>query len=152
MLKYVSYDIVFREIPDETTLALNLSNCPNGCTGCHSPWLQEDRGEPLTEEALIGLLGCYGNAVTCLCFMGGDAEPYEVARLAAFLKQTTTIKVGWYSGRSVLPSDFPVHHFQYIKLGPYIERLGPLSSPTTNQKLYRITDDGEMIPMMYPSR
>lgn len=151
MLKYVSYDIVFREIPDETTLALNLSNCPNGCPGCHSPWLQEDRGEPLTKETLAGLLGCYANAVTCLCFMGGDADPYEVVRLAAFVKQTATIKVGWYSGRPALPSDFPVHHFQYIKLGPYIERLGPLSSPTTNQKLYRITDNGEMIPMAYPS-
>ena len=40
MLKYAGYDIVFQEIPDEVTLALNLSGCPNGCPGCHSPHLQ----------------------------------------------------------------------------------------------------------------
>lgn len=148
MLKYVSYDIVFREIPDETTLAVNISNCPNRCPGCHSPWLQENRGEPLTEEALDGLLACYGNVVTCICFMGGDAEPHEVARLAAFVHQKAGIKVGWYSGRPKLPSDFPLHHFQYVKLGGYVERLGPLGSPETNQKLYMITEKGEMIKML----
>ena len=36
MLKYVNHDIVFQEFPDEVTLAINLSCCPNGCTGCHS--------------------------------------------------------------------------------------------------------------------
>ena len=45
MLKYAGYDIVFQEIPDEVTLALNLSGCPNGCPGCHSPHLQRDEGE-----------------------------------------------------------------------------------------------------------
>ncbi len=35
MLKYVNYDIVFQEFPDEVTLAINLSSCPNGSPGCH---------------------------------------------------------------------------------------------------------------------
>ena len=26
--------------------------------------------------------------------------------------------------------------FDYIKVGPYVEELGPLTSKTTNQKLY----------------
>ena len=50
MLRYVDYDIVFQEIPDEVTLAINLSNCPNRCKGCHSPHLLENVGESLTEE------------------------------------------------------------------------------------------------------
>ena len=29
MLKYANYDIVFQEVPDEVTLAINISNCPN---------------------------------------------------------------------------------------------------------------------------
>jgi anaerobic ribonucleoside-triphosphate reductase activating protein len=32
----------------------------------------------------------------------------------------------------------------YIKLGPYIEALGGLKSPDTNQALYKIGPDGEM--------
>ena len=82
MLRYTDYDIVFREIPDETTLAVNLAGCPNRCPGCHSPQLQEPIGEPLTEEVVERLLVRYGAAVTCFCLMGGDAEPHEAARLA----------------------------------------------------------------------
>ena len=79
MLRYTDYDIVFREIPDETTLAVNLAGCPNRCPGCHSPQLQEPIGEPLTEEVVERLLARYGAAVTCFCLMGGDAEPHEAA-------------------------------------------------------------------------
>lgn len=145
MLKYVSYDVVFREIPDETTLALNISGCPHCCPGCHSPWLQSDAGQPLTDSELSALLDRYGSTVTCVCFMGGDGEPDEVARLATFVRRTTSLKVGWYSGRVALPPDFPLRPFHYIKLGPYIDHLGPLFSPTTNQRLYRITAEGAMV-------
>ena len=76
MLKYTDYDIVFQEIPDEVTLAINLSNCPNRCKGCHSPYLQQNVGEALTEENLSILLQKYGKAVTCVCFMGGTAGTF----------------------------------------------------------------------------
>jgi anaerobic ribonucleoside-triphosphate reductase activating protein len=33
--------------------------------------------------------------------------------------------------------------FDYIKIGPFIRHLGPLKSPTTNQRLYRILPGGE---------
>ena len=78
MLRFADYDIVFQEIPDEVTLAVNLSNCPNRCKGCHSAYLMEDVGDPLTEESLSMLLQKYGKSVTCVCFMGGDAFPDEV--------------------------------------------------------------------------
>ena len=57
-------------------------------------------GESLTEESLGHLLQKYGKAVTCVCFMGGDAEPFEVERLAGFLHRQSIalVKVGWYSG------------------------------------------------------
>ncbi len=82
--------------------------------------------------------------------MGGDASPAEVEQLAAFLhKQTITpVKVGWYSGKSKLPEHFDVSHFQYIKLGPYIESLGGLKSETTNQRLYHI-ENGIMEDITY---
>lgn len=75
MLKFYNFDIVFQEIPDETTLAVNLTNCPNHCKGCHSPHLWADTGTPLEEESIKTLLIPYINGITCFCFMGGDAEP-----------------------------------------------------------------------------
>ncbi|MDR1681628.1 MAG: 4Fe-4S cluster-binding domain-containing protein [Prevotellaceae bacterium] len=141
MLRYISYDIVFREIPGEVTLALNLTGCPYRCRGCHSPHLRDDTGEALTGEALAALLCAYGDAVTCVCFMGGDGAPADVVRLAALVRRAHK-KTAWYSGSPVLFDGAPAV-FDYIKIGAYIEALGGLDSPTTNQRLYRI-ENGEM--------
>ena len=148
MLRFVNYDIVFQEIPGEVTLAINISNCPNRCKGCHSPYLMENKGEVLDENLLTGLLEKYGNAITCVCFMGGDSAPQEVEKLSDFLRKKTDyqIKTGWYSGKSTLPKNCSLAHFNYIKLGPYIELLGGLSSASTNQRFYRI-ENKNMIDM-----
>ena len=156
MLRYTSYDIVFQEIPGEITLAINISNCPNHCEGCHSPHLQEDTGEILTESTLSLLLENYGNAITCICFMGGDNSPEEVLNLAQFIRRgaihraqythpAPPIKTAWYSGSSQLYKNAQ-HGFDYIKLGEYIEELGGLDSPKTNQRLYKIIN-GKMVDM-----
>ena len=160
MVKVASYDVVFQEIPGEVTLALNLSNCPCHCPGCHSPHLAEDIGEPLDEELLDGLIARYKGLITCVAFMGGDANPAEVCRLAEYIQRPTTndqrLKTAWYSGRPALPECLIAKGgltaersnsvndltgvagpFDYIKLGPYIESLGGLKSPTTNQRLYK---------------
>ena len=133
-MKVASFDIIFQEIPGEVTLALNLSGCPCHCPGCHSPHLAEDIGELLTEELLDALINQYKGLITCVAFMGGDAEPTEVLRLAAHIKE---LKTAWYSGRTHMPTD----GFDYVKIGPYIEELGGLKSPTTNQRLYKRVDD-----------
>lgn len=139
MLKYVDYDIVFQEIPDEVTLAINLSNCPYRCKGCHSPHLQQDIGNELNESSLSGLLQVYEKAITCICFMGGDADAGELYRLADFVWRSRggRIKTAWYSGNDKLPEDSK-EHFDFVKIGPYIEALGGLDKKTTNQRLYRI--------------
>ncbi|MDE6070486.1 MAG: anaerobic ribonucleoside-triphosphate reductase activating protein [Alistipes sp.] len=145
MLRFHNFDVVFAEIPGETTLAINLTGCPNRCPGCHSPHLQADGGEVLDDEALRVLLDRYGRAATCVCFMGGDAEPAEVARLAGVVRQAMPeLRVGWYSGREHLPEGLRLRAFDYIKLGPWVEALGPLASPATNQRLYRVAPDGTM--------
>lgn len=154
MLRYTDYDIVFQEIPDEVTLAINLSNCPNRCKGCHSPYLMENVGDALTEESLTALLHKYGSAVTCICFMGGDSEPFEIERLAKYLSRQSIVKVkvGWYSGKPELPAGLDTRYFQYIKLGPYIEDLGGLKSERTNQRLYHIESGGIMNDITYRFR
>ena len=143
MLKCYSYDIVCQEVPDEITLAVNISCCPNRCPGCHSPWLWSDEGVPMTEEMLSGLIGQYGAAITCFCFMGGDAEPREIERLAAWIRKTfPDLKTAWYSGKEALPDGFDLQVLDYLKLGPYIEALGGLKSPDTNQILYKVHKNG----------
>ncbi len=140
MLKYVSYDIVFQEIPDEVTLAINLSRCPNRCPGCHSPHLRDDIGDELSATRLAVLIDEYRTAVTCVCFMGGDGAPDEVAQLARIVKQTYGLKSGWYSGCNRLPANFDSSAFDYVKIGGYDAHCGDLKSPTTNQRLFRLVD------------
>lgn len=145
MVRFHNFDVVFAEIPGETTLAVNITGCPNRCPGCHSPHLLADAGEVLDDEALGALLGRYGRAVTCVCFMGGDADPFEIARLTGVVRRTMPgLRVGWYSGRQELPAGLAPQTFDYIKLGPWVEALGPLTSPATNQRLYRVAADGAM--------
>ena len=139
MLKFYNYDIVFQEIPDEVTLAVNLTGCPCHCPGCHSPHLWEDIGEVLDEEALRLIHADYAGEVTCLCLMGGDADPAAVERLCAFIKQEMGLHSAWWSGRPNLPEGICLDHFDYVKTGPYVEALGGLKNPATNQRLYRVS-------------
>lgn len=136
MLKYADYDIVFQEIPDEITLAVNISGCPNRCAGCHSPHLMDDVGMTLDEITVDALVGKYLTSITCVCFMGGDGEPDEVDRLARLIRNKYGLKTGWYSGKEALPSDLTA--FDYIKIGRYVEALGGLDNKQTNQRLYRV--------------
>lgn len=139
MLKYINSDIVFQEIPDEVTLAINISNCPCQCPGCHSKFLWTDTGMALDEKEIDSFVNEYGRNITCISFMGGDAEPAEVDRLAIYIKSNyPTIKTAWYTGRTIISSDISLDNFDYIKVGPYIKHLGPLKNPKTNQRLYRI--------------
>ena len=157
-LKVASYDIVFQEIPGEVTLALNLSGCPCHCRGCHSPHLWEDTGEPLTTELLDFLTDKYRGLITCVAFMGGDQAPEEVARLAAYItnhqspitNHQSPLRTAWYSGRPYHPEtfnadtsfNFQLSIFNFVKLGPYVEALGGLKSPKTNQRLYKRVGEG----------
>lgn len=139
MLKYFNYDIVFQEVPDEVTLAINISNCPNHCKGCHSPWLQEDKGEILNKESLITIVKKYINDITCVCFMGGDNDVVSVEDLSNVIHSTfQDKKTAWYSGKESLPNNISINSFDYIKLGGYKQEYGSLKSKTTNQRLYKI--------------
>ena len=145
MLKFVDTDIVFQEFPDEVTLAINLSNCPCRCPGCHSTFLWKDVGNPLTTEAIEQMLAENSERITCIGFMGGDSEPEAIDSLAAYMRTYhAELKVGWYTGRTTLSPDIQLPHFDYIKIGPYIRHLGGLDSRRTNQRMYRITKENKM--------
>ena len=141
MLKYVDTLVGFAEIPDEITLCINVSNCPCHCINCHSSYLAEDIGEPLDLQHLTNLIDS-NKGITCVCIMGGDANPSEVDDIAQDIKEYyPELKVGWYSGRQELSKEIDLQNFDAIKLGPYIEELGPLNSKNTNQRFYKIEEN-----------
>ena len=143
MLKYVNTGIVFQEIPDEVTLAMNISNCPCHCPGCHSHYLWEDIGLPLDTNTIDDFVQKYGKEITCFAFMGGDGDPKGVNMLAQYIhEEYPQYRVACYSGRIRVPSVVNKTDFDYIKVGPYIRHLGPLKQSTTNQRMYRQTPDG----------
>ena len=150
MLKYVNTGVVFQEIPDEVTLAINISNCPCHCPGCHSHYLWEDIGLPLDTSAIDDFVGQYGSDITCIAFMGGDNDPRGVNLLAQYIHETYPMfHVAWYSGKTVISSLVSKRDFDYIKIGPFIRHLGPLKEKTTNQRLYRVGEGGELEDMTY---
>ena len=139
MLKYVNTIIGFKEVPNEITLCINISNCPFNCKGCHSSYLAENIGEPLNKVSLKELIE-NNKGISCVSFMGGDSDVAHIVALASWVKTHTNLKVAWYSGRSELADIVAkqLQWFDFIKLGPYIEELGPLNSKTTNQKFYEV--------------
>lgn len=137
-MKYVETLVVFREVPDEVTLAINISNCPVRCPGCHSEYLAQDIGEVLDKESLAVLVN-KNPGISCVSFMGGDAEPDKVGELAAEVKKLNpALKTCWYSGRDLEHARANLEVLDFVKVGPYIEEKGPLDSPDTNQRFYRI--------------
>lgn len=138
MLKYVDTKVVFEEVPDEITLAINISGCPCRCKGCHSSYLAEDIGIPLSEAGLTVMIE-NNKGISCIAFMGGDANPKEINLYAALVKRLfPNLKVAWYSGRQELSPEIDLWNFDYAKLGPYKEECGPLNKRTTNQRLYKV--------------
>lgn len=135
-MKYVDTLVSFSEIPDEITLCINISNCPNKCEGCHSPWLQGNIGIELNNYELYDIIN-KNSGISCVCFMGGDSNPEEINNLAIKIK-SKNLKVGWYSGNSEISDKINIKNFDYIKIGPYLKDKGPLSDKNTNQKMYKI--------------
>jgi anaerobic ribonucleoside-triphosphate reductase activating protein len=145
MLKYTDTEVVFKEVPDEITLAINLSNCPIHCPGCHSPHLWENIGDELNENSIKSLIESHPG-ISCVSLMGGDLCPKEVSDIFQYVKNTfKDIKTSWYSGRNIISKEIDLKNFDFIKIGPYIESLGGLDKETTNQIMYKITDSGELV-------
>ena len=137
-MKYVDAKVVFAEIPDEVTLAINISGCPIRCPDCHSKYLWEDVGKPLDRDSLHSLIE-KNKGISCLAFMGGDANIAYLQTLIYWVRtRHPELKIAWYSGREEPLKRSDVKYLDYIKMGPFIKERGPLNDRNTNQRLYKI--------------
>lgn len=140
-MKYVDHTIVFSEIPNEVTLAINISECPIKCPDCHSKYLWDNTGSELTHDVLDNLIK-ENDGITCVCIMGGDRYPDDVGESLKYIRSNhPDLKTAWYSGYDLNKLDIPfdLSLLDYLKTGPYIKERGPLTSKTTNQRFYSIT-------------
>lgn len=135
MLRFLETKVVFREIPDEITLALTISNCPIMCKHCNSKHLWADIGSELTITKLNHLI-TKNTGITCILFLGGDSDTNYLNNLAKYIKNKYSIKVGWYSGQDSIDNMINLEYFDYIKIGHFNGK--PLNNKDTNQRLYRI--------------
>ncbi len=137
MLKYIPSltDIVLEEIPDRVTLAVEITNCQGNCPGCHSPFLRQDIGEELTAAAIDGMIAA-NFGINCFLFLGEGADRQALLALAGHIRAAhPALELALYSGRGSVEDEI-WQAFDYVKTGPYIEALGPLNNPSTNQRLY----------------
>lgn len=143
-LKYLNYSIVMQEVPNEVSLAINISGCPHRCEGCHSKELWEYIGAYLTDD-MDELLEEYGDLISCVCFMGGDQNSKELEYCIDKVKEKQ-LKTCLYTGtdNTNLIDKSIIQKLDYIKVGKYIEDLGGLDSKTTNQKMYDLKNNKEI--------
>jgi len=137
-LKYISFDIVFQEVPDETTLALNITNCPYHCKGCHSKHLWKDIGKYIDDD-IEDIINQYKNMITCVCFMGGDQCRNNLIYWLNIIKNKYNLKTCLYTGNESIENfNDIIKYLDYIKIGSYKKEFGGLNHKTTNQKFYKI--------------
>ena len=135
-LKYLGYSIVFQEIPNEVTLAINISGCPHKCEGCHSQHLWEYKGNYISDD-LESLIQKYKDLITCVCFMGGDQNQTELLNLLIKI-QRHGLKTALYTGVDFFDnlSTKIISNLNYCKIGHYDNNCGGLNNPKTNQRMF----------------
>ncbi|MBO7732407.1 MAG: hypothetical protein J6S67_07635 [Methanobrevibacter sp.] len=150
MLKFYDTAVTFSEFPDEIAICANITNCPCNCDNCSEPWLKDDIGEVLDEEAIQKLLNEHKD---CSVFgiMGGDSDQGDIIRIADYIHSHSNLKVGFYSGRDYINIQL-VPHLDYYKIGRWITPVGevdkwplttcgPLQFPFTNQIYFQCIGD-----------
>ena len=133
-LKYLGYSIVFQEVPDEVTLAINISGCPHKCEGCHSKYLWEYTGNYISDD-LSSLINKYKGLITCVCFMGGDQNRDELNELLIRVKHHK-LKTALYTGGDDISAKI-LDNLDYYKVGRYDALYGGLDNPNTNQRMFK---------------
>lgn len=129
-------------MPDEISLALSISGCNLGCNGCHSSetW-DKSYGSELTDIVLCNLLTKHKH-ISCVLIYDGLHDVNRLIELLAIVK-SFNLKTAMYTGLEYLEPEV-LAMLDYYKLGKYNKNLGGLSSPNTNQKLYKSINNGTL--------
>lgn len=136
-MRFISRQIVFREIPEEITLSYLIAGCQLRCKGCHSSdsWSVKS-GEELSLSRFCKDIQKYRTSISCVLFMGGEWEPVSlIFRLK--IAKACGLQTALYTGEAEIPQTIRLH-LDYLKTGRYVAQLGGLDSPLTNQRLINL--------------
>ncbi len=137
-MKYALCGLSELEIPEEESLVIYITNCQNHCIGCHTPYMHDDYGDFLSNY-FDELYEVYKNQITCVCFMGEgyntDENHIEFQKYCEIIHSDNKF-TALYCGRNCEIESW-MSCFDFIKIGPYIEKDGPLKKKTTNHRLYK---------------
>lgn len=146
MLRYTDSRIYVKEIPDEISLGISISGCPIHCPECHSKHIwDETKGNILTPQELYKLYYPNHRLISCVFFFGGEWDSDSLVKLInSLLVLKVSKKIGLYSGRELSwltdNCSLLLTKLDYLKVGPYIPKYGPLNNPNTNQRMYKLID------------
>lgn len=134
-MRYLRKGIAFQEVPGEICLFYEMSGCPIKCPGCHSAELwNATNGTIISLNEVTQDLAVYGQDISCILFMGGDWNT-EFPSLLRDISSITSLNIALYTGSNEVSEEVAIN-LRFLKVGPYVESLGPLSSPTTNQRFF----------------
>lgn len=96
-------------------------------------------GTELTNEVLDELIK-KNNGISCVLLLGEGSDRSRLIDIANHVRNKYKLAVALYSGRDSVEEDV-WEAFDYVKIGRYVESLGPLNKVTTNQRLYKSRKD-----------
>lgn len=141
-LPVVNKGITLTEVPNRIAVFFEIGNCMVHCPGCHSPELWDTNYTKCTEtlediEAYIEEQ--YAKGANAVLFMGGlrSSLPGSKAFIYEILKPLAEkgYEICLYDGGTYsLALEKASAYCKWLKIGPYVESLGGLDSPTTNQR------------------
>lgn len=148
-LNYSSEDIVWQEVPGETSLGYTITGCPVGCKGCHSvdTW-PVGSGLVLEPDYFKKRLQDYQGLISCVLFLGGEWQPNALYDLLVIAKEQglkTCLYTGYESVSIKLQSKL-----DYLKTGPWIAERGGLDNPNTNQVFTELRTGRVMNHLFWP--
>lgn len=132
--------ITLNEVPNKVAVFVEFSNCHLKCEGCHSNHLHSDMfdGEKTDIKYILSYVEKQiDKGAEYIVLMGGDTNGVPKEDLYLLIDRLAEIApVMLYSG-SEDTSILTETNLTLLKTGGYIEELGGLLSPTTNQKVFK---------------
>lgn len=145
LVPVVSTGITLTEIPDRISYFIELGNCSKHCPNCHSPYLSDTVISP-PDLAGVGRMVEHAaeRGADAIVLMGGTTNGISDDDLITILSTLSCIlPVCLYSGSDDAEHDKTIAQksgVTWLKTGSYQEERGGLSSPSTNQRFYKLTD------------